>query len=76
MLQCMLTATGNNYRRESAHMEFQEALNKACLALIRDWQEQKYKNDRRLQKRDKEEVGAVRSRADSRSDDDVGHAAK
>ena len=71
-LQGMLTATGNIYRRESANMEFQEALNKACLAdheyhrspsvkissaIIRDWQEQKYKNDRRLHKRDREEVG-------------------
>ena len=28
----MLTTTGNIYRRESANMEFQEALNKACLA--------------------------------------------
>ena len=94
-LQGMLTATGNIYRRESANMEFQEALNKACLAdheyhrtpsvkslakisssLIRDWQEQKYKNDRRLHKRDREEVGLGRSRTDSRSDDDVGRAAK
>ena len=76
-------------------MEFQEALNKACLAdheyhrspsvkslakissaIIRDWQEQKYKNDRRLHKRDREEVGLGRSRTDSRSDDDVGRAAK
>ena len=31
-LQGMLTATGNIHRRESANMEFQEALNKACLA--------------------------------------------
>ena len=31
-LQGMLTATGNVHRRESANMEFQEALNKACLA--------------------------------------------
>ena len=84
-LQGMLTATGNIHRRESANIEFQEALNKACLAdpeyhrspsvkslakissaLIRDWQEQKYKNDRRLHKRDREEVGSGRSRADSR----------
>ena len=36
----------------------------------------KYKNDRRLHKRDREEVGSGRSRADSRSDEDVGRAAK
>jgi len=51
-------------------------LAKISSALIRDWQEQKYENDRRLHKRDREEVGSGRSRADSRSDEDVGHAAK
>ena len=35
-----------------------------------------YKYVRRLHKRDREEVGSGRSRADSRSDDDVGRAAK
>ena len=32
-LQGMLTTTGNIHRRESSNMEFQEALNKACLAV-------------------------------------------
>ena len=66
-------STCNNFKCESANIEFQEALNKACLAdpeyhqlpsvkwltkisseLIDDWQD---KNDRRLHKRDREEVG-------------------
>ena len=61
--QGMLTATGNNYKGESANKaclagtEYHrsprvKSLTKISSALIRDWQEQKYKNDRRLHKRE------------------------